>query len=181
MFKLPAEIERLLQYDPATLSVTTREGKHHEFKRDCNISDLSDYAKTLAAFSNAGGGVLIFGVGENPRRIVGVNHIVDEAQWANRLREDFDPEIVVSTRVYAVGALQLLAAGVDPSANGPVICRKSRSKPFQDKGAAPPCRGPTATAFSATNKASRYRGATELARYPMWPLGYGTRPSRGKS
>jgi hypothetical protein len=132
VFNLPDDIADLLQFGPTTLAVTTREGKHREFKRDFVSNDMSDYAKTLAAFSNADGGALIFGVSEKPRQIVGVSQVIDEAQWANRLREDFDPEIVVSTRIYAVAALQLLAVGVDQSPNRPVICRK-RSKPVRDK------------------------------------------------
>jgi hypothetical protein len=133
VFNLSDDIAQLLQFDRATLSVTTREGKHREFKRDFAPNDLSEYTKTLAAFSNADGGALILGVSEKPRLIVGVNQIIDESQWANRLREDFDPEIVVGTKVYTVGAAQLLVVGVDPSPNRPVICRKSRSKPVTDK------------------------------------------------
>jgi len=128
VFHLPSDIESLIHFDSASLGVTTREGKHFEFKSNFRPNDLSDYGKTLAAFSNADGGVLIFGVSEEPRKIVGVDHIVDEAEWANRLREDFDPEIVISTRIYRVGSLRLLAVGVDQSLNKPVVCRKSRSK-----------------------------------------------------
>jgi schlafen family protein len=133
MFNLPKDFEDLLQFDKGTLSVATREGKRREFKRDLATNDFSEYTKTLAAFSNADGGVIVFGVSEKPRRLVGVTQIADEAQWANRLREDFDPEIVISTRVYRVGTSQLLAVGVDPSPNRPVICRKSRSKIVSDK------------------------------------------------
>lgn len=133
MFNLPDDFGNLLQFDQVTLNVTAREGKRREFKRDFVANDFSEYTKTLASFSNADGGAIIFGVSEKPRLLVGVNEIVDEAQWANRLREDFDPEIVVNTKVYTVGALQLLAVGVDASPNRPVICRKSRSKLVTDK------------------------------------------------
>lgn len=133
MFNLPENIEELLQYDHVTRSVATREGKHREFKRDFVANDFSEYTKALASFSNADGGALIFGVSEKPRLLVGVNQIVDESQWANRLREDFDPEIVVGAKVYAVGALPILAVGVDSSPNRPVICRKSRTKQVPDK------------------------------------------------
>jgi hypothetical protein len=133
VFNLPEDFADLIQFDKVTLGVTTREGKHREFKRDFAANDLSEYTKTLAAFSNADGGVLIFGVSEKPRLIVGVNQVVDEAHWANRLREDFDPEIVVSTKVYTLGTSQLFVVGVDSSPNRPVICRKSRSKAVTDK------------------------------------------------
>jgi hypothetical protein len=128
LFKLPSVIKSLLEFDPVTLTLTTREGKHCEFKRDFISNDLSDYAKTLAGFANADGGVLVFGVSERPARIVGINELPDEAEWANRLREDFEPEILVSTRVYSVGSLRLLAVGVGQCENGPVICRKNRSR-----------------------------------------------------
>jgi hypothetical protein len=137
VFNLPDDIASILQFDKATLTVVTREGKHREFKRDFAITDLSEYTKTLAAFANADGGVLIFGVGEKPRAILGVSQLIDEAQWANRLREDFDPEIVVGTKVYEIGAMRLLAIGVDSSPNRPVICRKSRSKQVADKDGKP--------------------------------------------
>jgi Putative DNA-binding domain len=133
VFNLPETLDELLQFDGATLAVATREGKHREFKRDLIASDFSEYSKTLAAFSNSDGGVIVFGVSEKPRMIVGVNQIADEAHWANRLREDFDPEIVIATKIYAVATMQLLAIGVDSSPNRPVICRKSRSKSVTDK------------------------------------------------
>ena len=130
---MPNHLAELIQFDTENFSVTTREGKHREFKCDFAASDFSGYTKTLAAFSNADGGILIFGVSEKPRLIVGTTQVVDESQWANRLREDFDPEIVVTTKVYTVGALQLFAVGVDPCPNRPVICRKTRSRSITDK------------------------------------------------
>ena len=84
-------------------------GKHREFKRNFNQSDFSDYTKTLASFANAGGGVLIFGVEDKPRRITGIDEIVDEAKWADRLREDFAPEIEIATKVYDVRDLRFFA------------------------------------------------------------------------
>jgi hypothetical protein len=133
VLNLPDKVGDLLQFDQTTLAVATRESKRREFKRDFIATDFSEYAKTLASFSNADGGALIFGVSDKPRLLTGVTQIPDEAQWANRLREDFDPEIVVATRVYTIGALQLLVVGVDQSPNRPVICRKSRSKAVTEK------------------------------------------------
>jgi predicted HTH transcriptional regulator len=72
---------------------------------------LSDYTKVLASFANVGGGVIIFGVSNHPRRIVGAKGMADEADWANRLRDDFDPEIPVSIREYQLGAFTIFAVG----------------------------------------------------------------------
>lgn len=86
MSTLPDTISELIQFDTTTLSVTTREGKHREFKRDFTANDFSECTKLLAAFSNADGGILVFGVSEKPRLIIGVKQIVDEAQWATTSR-----------------------------------------------------------------------------------------------
>lgn len=133
MFDLPGEIAELFQFDAATLEVVGREGKHREFKSNFTATDFSEYTKTLAAFANGSGGVLIFGVSEKPRRITGVGEIVDEAKWADRLREDFAPEINIATKTYVVSGLRLFAVGLDPSPHKPIICRKSRSKQVADK------------------------------------------------
>jgi Schlafen, AlbA_2 len=135
VFNLPDELSELLQHDPTTYTVVGREGKRREFKLQFVDADFSEYAKALAAFSNADGGVLILGVSDKPRQIIGVDltTIPDEAKWANRLREDFDPEIVISTRTYEVANRNLFVAGVDPSPHRPVICKKTRTKLFTDK------------------------------------------------
>jgi hypothetical protein len=94
LLNLPDDLTRLIVFDAASHSVTTREGKRCEFKHDFVAVDFSEYTKTLGAFSNAGGGVLIFGVSDKPRKIVGVkNKIADEAQWADRLREESTPRL----------------------------------------------------------------------------------------
>jgi hypothetical protein len=125
---LPNDLSLLIQYDPDTLSVTARESKHREFKQSFIPTDLSDYTKTLAAFGNANGGYILFGISDKPRQIVGAAAIEDEAHWADRLRDDFDPEIPIATRTYAVGLLHVYAVGADPVAHRPVVCKRSRSK-----------------------------------------------------
>jgi hypothetical protein len=133
VFAFPDDIVDLIQFDQTNLNVVSREGKHREFKSHFVVSDLSEYTKTLASFANAGGGVLIFGVGDKPRQIRGSCEILDEARWADRLREDFAPEIEIATKVYTVSGLTLFAVGVDPSLHKPILCRKTRSKQIEDK------------------------------------------------
>jgi hypothetical protein len=126
--EVPENPADLFQYDAANLNVTGREGKHREFKRQFVLNDFSDYTKTLAAFANTAGGAIIFGVSDKPRRIVGIAEVIDEARWADRLREDFSPEIEVATRTYEASGLMMFAIGVDASPHRPIICRKNRSK-----------------------------------------------------
>lgn len=124
----PNELSELIQYDPGSLAVMARESKHREFKQAFVPNDLSDYTKTIAAFGNADGGYILFGISDKPRQIIGTPEIADEAQWADRLRDDFDPEVSIATKLYTVGALQIYAVGTEPISHRPVVCKRSRSK-----------------------------------------------------
>lgn len=137
MFDLPNELNDLIEYDAATLAVVSRESKRREFKTGFVQTDLSDYTKTLAGFGNASGGYILFGISDKPRTIVGTEEVIDEARWADRIREEFDPEIPISTKTYRVEKLQVFAVGVDQVPNRPIVCRKSRSKRVQSKKGKP--------------------------------------------
>ena len=133
MIDLPANFTELVTIDPSTGAVSSREGKRLEFKQAFDPPDFSDYTKVLASFANAAGGVIVFGVSDTPRKIVGSAHMADEADWANRIREDFDPELPFGIRQYLVGGCPVYAVGVAPSLHKPVICKKGRSKLVTDK------------------------------------------------
>ncbi|MGY4460469.1 ATP-binding protein [Bradyrhizobium sp. LB13.1] len=137
MLKLPENLADVLTFDVDTLSVSGREGKHREFKVDFAQKDMSDYTKALAAFANADGGIIIFGVRDRPREIVGIKEVIDEARWADRLREDFAPEIVFSTRTYEIKGKILLAIGTNASPHRPIIAKINRSKKSADKDGKP--------------------------------------------
>jgi hypothetical protein len=137
VLRLPENLSDLLSFDLTTFAVTGREGKRREFKLDYFQKDMSDYTRTLAAFANADGGCIIFGVRDRPREIVGVTSVIDEARWADRLREDFAPEIVFSTRTYEIGGKILLAIGTGSSPHRPIIARTNRSKKTTDKDGKP--------------------------------------------
>lgn len=123
MRALPENLSELFEYDAATLRVSSREGKHREFKRQPAAGDMLRYGKTLAAFSNTDGGVIVFGVTDAPRTIVGVDDAFpDEANWANSLRNAFAPEIDFEVREYVVGDKTVVAVGVDRGRDLPVVC-----------------------------------------------------------
>jgi hypothetical protein len=136
MYKLPTALEELIDFEPASLEVRSREGKHREYKENLVAADLSEYTKTLAAFGNTSGGYILFGVSNRPRQIVGVTHDLDEAQWVDRLKQDFDPEIPISVVNYTVKELKLTAIGCDQILNRPVVCKRSRSKVIERDGKA---------------------------------------------
>jgi Putative DNA-binding domain len=133
MLSLPNQLTDLIQFDAGSGAVSSRESKRLELKENFNPADLSEYTKVLASFANASGGVILFGVSNHPRIIVGATGMADEADWVNRLRDDFEPEIPIAIREYQLEALTLYAVGVEPSPNKPVICKKSRSKQITDK------------------------------------------------
>jgi predicted HTH transcriptional regulator len=133
VFDFPEKLLDLIQFDPESLTVTARESKHREFKQAFVQNDFSDYTKTLAAFGNASGGYILFGVSDKPRRIVGAGEIVDEARWADRLRDDFDPEIAIATKVYSLGSLNVFGVAVEPLPHRPIVCKRSRSKQVPGK------------------------------------------------
>jgi hypothetical protein len=133
MLALPADFAKLVQFDADSRAVISREGKRLEFKEGFIATDLSDYTKVLASFANASGGVIVFGVSNKPRVIVGAKDMTDEANWANRLRDDFEPELPFGIREYLIGDRTLYAVGVDPCIHKPVICKRMRSKVVEDK------------------------------------------------
>lgn len=133
MLALPADFTELVQFDAGSGAVFSREGKRLEFKEGFVAPDLSDYTKVLASFANAAGGVMVFGVSNKPRLIVGAKDMTDEANWANRLRDDFEPELPFAVREYFIGDRTLYAVGVDPCLHKPVICKRTRSKIVEDK------------------------------------------------
>jgi hypothetical protein len=133
MIELPANLAELVTIDASTGAVSSRESKRIEFKQAFDPADFSDYTKVLASFANAAGGVIVFGISDAPRTIVGSAQMADEADWANRVREDFDPELPFSIRQYLVDGCSVYAVGVAPSLHKPVICRKGRSKLVTDK------------------------------------------------
>jgi hypothetical protein len=133
VFEFPNDLLGLIQHDQSSLVVTARESKHREFKQAFVQNDFSEYTKPLAAFGNAGGGYILFGVSDKPRQIVGTGEIIDEARWADRLRDDFDPEIAIASKVYSIGGLSVLAIAVEPVTHRPVVCKRSRSKQVTGK------------------------------------------------
>ena len=136
MTLLPERVEDLIDFDRATLWVSSREGKHREFKRQFERADFSRYTKVLSAFCNTDGGSLIFGVAERPRRIEGVDPatIPDEAERTDRLRRDFDPEIPIEVRDYHAAGRSVVAIAVARHAQRPVICKRNGTARVQRQG-----------------------------------------------
>ena len=136
MRQLPDRVEDFIDFDPVSLRVSSREGKHREFKLEFNEALFSRYTKALAAFSNTDGGSLIFGVADKPKRIAGVDpeRIPDDANWTDRLRQDFDPEIPIEIKEYQASGHFIIAIRVDRHAQRPVICKRNSTTRIEKNG-----------------------------------------------
>lgn len=82
------------------LHVLTRESSVKEFKENFTWGSIGLYARTMAAFSNARGGYIFFGVTDNPRIAVGLSDKarsdfdnLDQAKLTEGLNDLFSPEI----------------------------------------------------------------------------------------
>ncbi len=85
-----------LDIDEQTLEVNNRESDHREFKLLYESTSLWKYAKTMASFANKNGGVIIFGVSDNPRVLKGIDQstVPDSNTIANFVNSHFEPEIL---------------------------------------------------------------------------------------
>lgn len=82
------------------LHVVTRESSTKEFKENFTWGSIGLYARTMAAFANARGGYIFFGVTDNPRIAVGLSEKassdfdnLDQAKLTEGLNGIFSPEI----------------------------------------------------------------------------------------
>ncbi|WAA66745.1 ATP-binding protein [Microbacterium oxydans] len=78
----------------------TRESSTKEFKENFTWGSIGLYARTMAAFANARGGYIFFGITDNPRTVVGLSgkgrssfDNLDQAKLTAALNELFSPEI----------------------------------------------------------------------------------------
>lgn len=75
------------------------EGKTLEFKRD--LSSPEGALKTLVAFANTSGGILLVGVEDGTKRVKGVADILTaEERLANLIADSISPKLVPSMEVF---------------------------------------------------------------------------------
>ncbi|MDE0386794.1 MAG: ATP-binding protein [Defluviicoccus sp.] len=95
---LTAELSGLLRLDPdAPKRLASRENSRLEYKESFNWANRAKYGKTLAAFANASGGFIVFGVQDSPRLLLGVNDeifdAIDLARFSAYLNSAYAPEL----------------------------------------------------------------------------------------
>ena len=115
------------------LHVLTRESSTKEFKENFTWGSIGLYARTMAAFANARGGYIFFGITDNPRIATGLSEKatsdfdnLDQAKLTEGLNELYSPEIH-----WEIGLVELPQGRVAgaiytfESDDKPVVVRKS--------------------------------------------------------
>ena len=98
--------------------LTRHEGKTLEFKRD--ISSPEGILKTIVAFANTSGGVILLGVEDGTRKVKGIRDVLaEEERLASLIADSISPKLVPSVEVMPWRKTQVLAVEIYPSPNRP--------------------------------------------------------------
>lgn len=98
--------------------LTTPEGKTFECKRD--LSSPQNLLKTLVAFANSAGGLVLIGVADATRDVLGLPEPLQaEEQLCNLIADGIAPNLVPNVELVAHGDLNLLLVEVFPSGQRP--------------------------------------------------------------
>jgi hypothetical protein len=148
-----SELGKIFSFEsPTSDRLISRENSRLEFKETFNLGSADEYAKTAAAFANAQGGYIVFGVKDAPRQLVGLKsnnfETFDPAKLTNALNERFSPEIHWESCMSLQRGLKIGIFYFAEAIQKPVVCTKNGG-----------CLQQGAIYY-------RYRGRSEATRYP---------------
>lgn len=104
--------------------LTRHEGKTLEFKRD--LSSPEGILKTIVAFANTSGGVILLGVEDGKKKITGIRDVLaEEERLASLIVDTISPKLVPSMEVMPWRKTQVLAVEIYPSPNRPHYLNRS--------------------------------------------------------
>jgi predicted HTH transcriptional regulator len=99
------------------------EGKKLEFKKD--LSSPDKVLRTVAAFANTAGGVLLIGVEDGTRAVRGVTHpLEEEERMANLIADGISPQVVPDMEILPWRKTYILSLRIHPGSNRPYFLRK---------------------------------------------------------
>lgn len=154
-FSLP-HLNAIFQTSPSQPDrLVSRESSWLEFKKSFSWGGRTKYARTCAAFANAKGGFLVFGIGNNPRKLEGMQQSnfdeIDPEKVTDFFNEYFAPEIEWYMHIHEFQSKQFGLLYVAEAKNKPVICTKTHGDGKDIKEG---------------EIYYRYRGRTQVIRYP---------------
>ena len=112
--------------------IINREGSTIEFKESYSHGGMAQYFKTIAAFANNTGGYIIFGVGDKPRRLIGLREKnltqfeeIKVEEFTRNLLDYFSPEIRWEHCTFEFKDMSFGVIYTYPLEQKPCICRKT--------------------------------------------------------
>lgn len=108
-----------------------RERKDLEFKANYSFGSIKNgkFSKSMAAFANADGGVIIFGIKDSPREPIGMSNDHFEKIEIEKitlcLNEHFAPEIIWNMYDFEVDGKKYGVFVIEESKNKPIMCIKN--------------------------------------------------------
>lgn len=126
------DLLKLIEIDEITDRLKHRENTKLEFKANFNKNDFALYAKTLSAFTNNQGGVIIFGIKDKPRQAIGMSNDnfvdFDNKELSHFLNEHFSPQMDFDSQCFIHKNKKFGAIWVNESNDKPIICIKNGGK-----------------------------------------------------
>lgn len=111
--------------------LVSRESNGLEFKESFGFGSLSRYIRTAAGFANAKGGYIVYGIGNSPHILIGLQgdafNKFDPDKLTHYLNEHFDPVMHWEQHLYELKGKTFGLLYFHESGNKPVICKKSDS------------------------------------------------------
>lgn len=129
-----SSIFRTSPKDPSR--IINREGTTIEFKESYNNGSMAQYFRAIASFANNSGGYVLFGVGDKPRRLLGLKEKsllqFEELKtdvFTKNLQEYFSPEIKWDHCTFEYREMSFGVIYVYPLIRKPCICKKHYDDP----------------------------------------------------
>lgn len=99
------------------------ESKTLEFKRD--LSSTSGILKTIIAFANTAGGIILIGIDDKTKHIRGIDTpLKNEERLASLISDNIHPQILPSIDIISFNKTQLISIEVFPSTSSPHFLNK---------------------------------------------------------
>lgn len=148
------EIFKISPADPDR--VISRESSSLEFKESFGWASLPKYLKTSAAYANAKGGYIVFGIANKPHRLCGLSgsnlklfEDIDPEKMSGNFNEHFAPEIDWTIQEYELQGKIFGLLYIHEAKDKPVVCTKDAGKELKE-----------------SDIYYRYRGRSERIKYP---------------
>lgn len=148
------EIFKISTADPER--VISRESSSLEFKESFGWASLSKYLKTSAAYANAKGGYIVFGIANKPHRLCGLAGAnlklfedIDPEKISRNFNDHFAPEIEWAIQEYEIQGKNFGLLYIHEAKDKPVVCTKDAGKDLKE-----------------SDIYYRYRGRSERIKYP---------------